>query len=90
MKDRIEADRLSASQDGRPEERLSTVRAVLAGNLRAERIRRRLSRSEVAERTGMPPSHLAAIESGRCNASIEEMAKLAAILETPLWELLKP
>jgi hypothetical protein len=38
----------------------------------------------------MPPSHLSAIEAERVNASIEDMAKLAAILETPLWGLLKP
>jgi transcriptional regulator with XRE-family HTH domain len=90
MEDRIEAEGAPASSESRSGERLSTVRRVLAGNLRAERNRRRLSRSEVAERTGMLPSHLAAIEAGRGNASIEDMAKLAAILETPLWELLKP
>jgi transcriptional regulator with XRE-family HTH domain len=90
MEDRIEAGRLSASDEGRQEERLCSVRAALAGNLRAARNQRRLSRRELAERTEMRPSHLAAIEAGRGNASIEEMAKLAAILETPLWELLKP
>ncbi len=90
MEQRIEAEGGPGSDASRPEERLSRVRKVLARNLRAERIRRRLSQRNLAERTGMPPSHLAAIEAGRGNASLEDMAKLAAILETPLWELLKP
>jgi transcriptional regulator with XRE-family HTH domain len=90
MEDRIEAEGGPASDESRPEEALSTVRRALAGNLRAARNQRRLSQSDVADRIGMPHSHLSAIVAERVNASIEDMAKLAAILETPLWGLLKP
>ena len=90
MEERIEAEGLATSNGGSPGERLSAVRAVLARNLRAERSRRRLSQRDMVGRTRMPFSQIAAIEAGRGNASIDDMAKLASILETPLWKLLKP
>jgi len=90
MEERIEAEGLATSNGGSPGERLSAVRAVLARNLRAERARRRLSQRDMVGRTGVPSSQIAAIEAGRAEASIDDMAKLASILETPLWKLLKP
>ena len=90
MEERIEAEGLATSNGGTPGERLSVVRAVLARNLRAARAKRRLSQRDVVERTGVPSSQIAAIEAGRADASIDAMAKLASILETPLWKLLKP
>ena len=90
MEECIEAEGLATSNGGTPGERLSVVRAVLARNLRAARARRRLSQRDVVERTGLPSSQIAAIEAGRADASIDAMAKLASILETPLWKLLKP
>ena len=90
MEERVEAEGLAMSNGGSPGERLSAVRVVLARNLRAARVRRRLSQRDVVERTGVPSSQIAAIEAGRADASIDAMAKLASILETPLWKLLKP
>jgi transcriptional regulator with XRE-family HTH domain len=90
MDQRIEAEGLAMPDGETPGERLSVVRAVLARNLRAERLRHRLSRRDVIERTGMPSSRVTAIEAGRGNATIDDMAKLAVLLETPLWKLLKP
>ena len=90
MEERIEAEGLATSNGGSPGERLSAVRAVLARNLRAERTKRRLRQKDLIEQTGVPALRIAAIEGGRGNASIDDMAKLASILETPLWRLLKP
>ena len=90
MDERIEAEGLAMPAGETPGERLSVVRAVLARNLHAERVRRRLSRRDVIERTGVPSSRVAAIEAGRGNATIDDITKLAAILEMPLWKLLKP
>ena len=90
MDERIEAEGLAMPDGETPGERLSVVRAVLARNLHAERVRRGLSPRDVIERTGMPSSRVTAIETGRGNATIDDMVKLAAILKTPLWKLLKP
>ena len=90
MEEHIEAEGLATSNEGSPGERLFAVRAVLARNLRAERARRRLSQRDMAGRTGVPSWQIAAIEAGQGNASIDDMAKFASILETPLWKLLKP
>ena len=90
MEERIAAEGLATSNGGTPGESLSAVRAVLARNLRAGRARRRLSQRDIVKRTGVPSSQIAAMEAGRADASIDSMAKLASILETPLWKLLKP
>ena len=90
MEERIEAEGLATSNGRTPGERPSAVRAVFARNLRAERIRQRLSQRGMVGRTRIPFSQIAAIEAGRDNASIDDIAKLASILETPLWKLLKP
>ena len=90
MDERIEAKGLAMPAGETPGERLSVVRAVLARNLCTERVRHRLSRRDVSERTEMPSSRVTAIEAGRGNATIDDMVKLAAILKTPLWKLLKP
>ena len=90
MEDHIEAEGAAAPNgETRKEERLA-IEAVLARNLRAHRVRRWMSQKDLVERTGMPASRIAAMEAGRGNASLDEMAKLAAVLETPLWKLLKP
>ena len=89
MEDPIEAEGAAAPDGSTPRERLLEIEAVLSRNLRAHRVRRWLSQDDLAARAGFPASRIAAIEAGRGNASIDEMAKLAAILKTPLWKLLK-
>lgn len=66
------------------------MRQVFAHNVRAERTRMRLSQSDVLEQTGITQPHIAEIETGEANIRIETMVKLAAVLKTPLWKLLKP
>jgi transcriptional regulator with XRE-family HTH domain len=90
MKERIEAEGAAAPETGAPEEDLSQMQAILGRNLRARRAGRWMSRKALVERTGIPAARIAAIEAGRCNPSIDELTTLAAILEMPLWMLLKP
>ena len=90
MEDHIETEGAAAPDGQTPSEGFLEVEAVLARNLRAHRVSRWMSQKDLVERTGMPAPRIAAIEAGRGNASIDDMAKLAATLETPLWKLLKP
>ncbi len=89
MEDRVEAEGLATPERGASES-LADVRAVSARNLRAGRTARRLRAKDLVRRTGMSRLHIAAIEAGEANATVDAMAKLAVSLETPLWKLLKP
>ena len=90
MDDPVEADDLAAPNAPTATEKRLEIEAVLSRNLRVHRARRWLSQADLAARSGFPATRIAAIEAGQGNASIDEMAKLAAILGTPLWKLLKP
>lgn len=89
MEDRVKAEGL-ATPDRGVSESLADVRAVLARNLRAVRTTQKLRAKDLVRRTGISRLHIAAIEAGEANTTVNAMAKLAASLDAPLWKLLKP
>lgn len=90
MEEHIEGKDTALPDEGLPGDELSQMQAVLARNLRAGRAGSWMSRNDLAQRSGLPASRISLIEAGRGNASIDELIALAAVLETPLWTLLKP
>jgi transcriptional regulator with XRE-family HTH domain len=68
---------------------------VLADNLRAWRLLRRLEQAEVARRMTMldhawGPSTVSQVERGRRNVTVDELLALAIALGVPAWVLLDP
>jgi transcriptional regulator with XRE-family HTH domain len=60
---------------------------ILANRIRAIRKEKRLSRRDIAERTGLSRSYVSHVETGHTVPSIEILEKLAAALAVPLQQL---
>ena len=65
-------------------------RAAFARNLRALRRRRGLNINDVARATGMELPHVSDLEMCKANFTVDTAVKLAAALQMPMWQLLKP
>ena len=65
-----------------------TLRMKVARNLRDQRSRRALSQEALALRIGMSRNFLSGIETGRTNASLDVIERLANGLDVPPWLLL--
>src|SRR6266700_2654883 len=68
---------------------------VLADNIRAWRLLRRLEQAEVASRMSKldhtwGPSTVSQVERGRRNITVDELLSLAIALGVPVWVLLDP
>ena len=68
---------------------------VLADNIRAWRLLRRLEQAEVASRMAKldhtwGPSTVSQVERGRRNITVDELLALAIALSVPVWVLLDP
>lgn len=74
----------------RPDADGETVRTSFGEHFRACRKKLQLSPGVIHELTGVPASHIAQIEAGQGSLHIDTMVKLAAIVQMPLWQLLKP
>jgi transcriptional regulator with XRE-family HTH domain len=67
---------------------VSSIEAVLANNVRAERSRRRLRQEDLAERLGWSRTKLADIESGRRRVLFGYLPELCRALDVSLEVLL--
>jgi len=66
------------------------VRVTLAENLRIRRISKCLSQERLAELAGFHRTYVSQIERCSTNVSLENLQKVADVLEIEVWELLKP
>jgi DNA-binding XRE family transcriptional regulator len=60
---------------------------LVAGRVQWLRRKKGLTQTELAEKTGLPQSHISRIESGRLSPSRVTLEKLAAALDVPLSQL---
>lgn len=66
------------------DEVVSPERKVFSSKLKARREALSLTQLELYERTGITPSHLSGMETGKSNPSLEQMAALARALDVDL------
>ena len=61
----------------------------LGGAIRQLRTERGMSQEELGHRSGVHPTWISHLESGRNNPAWGSVRRIAAALEVPLWELAK-
>ena len=64
-----------------PRKRLSSLRSVLAANLRAERARAGLTQEELAELAGVHPTYLSRVENSGYNVGVDVIERFAVALK---------
>ncbi|MGN0015839.1 MAG: helix-turn-helix domain-containing protein [Candidatus Avelusimicrobium sp.] len=60
----------------------------LAKHIRLERLKRRLSQAELAEKADLHPNYIGLIERAKCNISIVTLDKLAKALGVNICNLI--
>jgi len=72
------------------ERMVKNISIKLGENIRALRIKRKLTQEELADKAGISTKYLQNLESKNPkNASVVTLEKLAKGLEIPIWEILK-
>ncbi|MCR9120997.1 MAG: helix-turn-helix transcriptional regulator [Phyllobacteriaceae bacterium] len=66
------------------------IRTLFADNLRKHRLQRGLSQEELAHQAGLDRTYISSLERCVYAASIDVVAKVAAVLEIEPHELLEP
>lgn len=69
---------------------LAKARVTLAENLRGRRVSKGLSQERLAELAGFHRTYVSQIERCSTNVSLENLQKVADVLEVEVWQLLKP
>jgi len=69
---------------------LAKARVTLAENLRVRRASKGLSQERLAELAGFHRTYVSQIERCSTNVSLENLQKVADVLEVEVWQLLKP
>jgi transcriptional regulator with XRE-family HTH domain len=69
---------------------LARARVTLAENLRVSRVSKGLSQERLAELAGFHRTYVSQIERCTTNVSLENLQKVADVLEVEVWQLLKP
>lgn len=69
---------------------LAKARVTLAENLRMRRVSKGLSQERLAELAGFHRTYVSQIERCSTNVSLENLQKVADVLEVEVWQLLKP
>ena len=69
---------------------LAKARVTLAENLRVRRVSKGLSQERLAELAGFHRTYISQIERCSTNVSLENLQKVADVLEVEVWQLLKP
>ncbi|WP_457805566.1 helix-turn-helix domain-containing protein [Stenotrophomonas maltophilia] len=79
--------RLPANVDA---SQIPEMRKAFAKNFKAARIKAGLRQVDICEKAGMSQPYLSEVERGLSNISLDNMEILAALVDKPLWVLLKP
>ena len=71
-----------------------TVRLPLAelfgGRLKQRRLAHNMTQAQLAERTGSTAAYISQVERAQANPTLDLMAKIAEVLDTDVWDLLRP
>jgi transcriptional regulator with XRE-family HTH domain len=67
--------------------RVRAIAKQVGATIRAFRDQQKISREVLAERAGLHPNYIGAVERGEMNAGIENVAKIAKALKIPLYKL---
>lgn len=66
------------------------LRRIFARNLKAARREAGLTQKDIREKLGFAQSYLSELENGRSTISLDNLELLAAVLNKPVWKLVKP
>lgn len=66
------------------------TRDILARNVRLLRAERGLSQEALAFESEINRTYLSDVERGRRNVSVDNLSRIAAALDVPVWRLLQP
>ena len=69
---------------------MTEARALFGRRLKEARLRKGMTQAELSRLTGIAQPDVSQIERGLANCTIETMEKLAAAVDAPLHQLLKP
>lgn len=75
---------------GSPVKVVPRERLVFARNFKAARQAAGISQRGLRDQTGISQDFISDVENGRSTINLDNMAKLAAAVHTPLWKLLVP
>ena len=67
----------------------SPLRAILAENMRRERLKRGLSQEALADACGLHRTYIGSVERCERNISIDNIQRIATALEVPPHDLLR-
>jgi len=70
-------------------QKLVSLRDVLAYNVRAARVKKGLSQEQLGFEAGLDRTFISQVERARINVSIDNIERLSGALETPADELLR-
>lgn len=62
---------------------------VIGKVIKRYRFLKEISQPELGRRSGVSPSYITKIEQGMYDPSIKTLAKIARVLEVPLWQLIR-
>lgn len=65
------------------------IRTILANNIKALRIKRKLKREELSLILGFDNSYISKLEKSRINITLDKLVKIAEFFETEVYKLLK-
>lgn len=63
---------------------------MFARNFKAARKAAGLTQHDIRQKTGIAQDFISEVENGRSTLSLDNAAKLAAVVRIPLWKLLVP
>ncbi|MBV9511063.1 MAG: helix-turn-helix transcriptional regulator [Caulobacteraceae bacterium] len=66
------------------------LREIFARHVRERRKARGLSQEALADECGLHRTYIGSIERAERNVSVDNIEKIAAALEEPAWQLLRP
>jgi DNA-binding XRE family transcriptional regulator len=82
----VKLTRLSLSDDATPSNRLQRGLDFVSKRIKELRMRAGLTQIELAEKAGLPQSHISRLESGKHSPSRVTLEKIAAALDVPVSE----
>ncbi len=78
------------NSDNHEQKTASTERLIFAHNFRQARKAANLTQRAIYEKTGFAQSWISEVETGQSAINIDNMAILARLVGSPLWQLLQP